>query len=98
MGTELNFEVRDRDEAEQDVMSGRGKKSEYEPVAQKWVEIEDDEAIVLSDMTMNDIQNVRNLMYRRFGKEDVIVRSARTDSVDDGPDLYKAVVRNREDG
>ncbi len=95
---DLNFEVREKDEAEQHFASGRGKTSRYEPVAQKWVEIEDDEAIVLRELSMNDVQNIRNLLYGRFGKENVIVRSSKSHSVDDGPDLYTAVVRDREDG
>jgi pyruvate/2-oxoglutarate dehydrogenase complex dihydrolipoamide acyltransferase (E2) component len=95
MSSDFNFDVRSRDEAEQEVMSGRGKTSRYEPVAQKWVEIEDDEAIVLSDLSMNDVQNIRNLMYNRFGKENVIVRSAKDGEID-GETAYKAVVRQRE--
>jgi len=92
---ELSFEmeVKDREEAERELgaTSGRGRTSQYEPVAQKWAEIEEDESIVLSGLEQNDIQNLRNLLYRRFGKENVIVRSAQTD---DG--TYKAVVRARE--
>lgn len=92
---ELGFEmeVKDREEAERELgaTGGRGRTSQYEPVAQKWAEIGEDESIVLSGLEQNDIQNLRNLLYRRFGKENVIVRSAQTDD-----ETYKAVVRARD--
>ena len=53
--------------------------------------MDDGEAILLEGMSQNDIQNLRNLLYRRFGKEEVIVRSK-----SQGDDTYKAVVRDRE--
>jgi len=66
--------------------------SQYEPVVQKWSEIEkDNEAIVLADLSGNDIQHIRNLLYRRVGKENVVVR---TSEQRDG--TFKAVVRARE--
>ena len=94
METEFKMEVMDQQEAERELgaSGGRGRTSKYEPIAQKWGEIDDDEAIVLSDLEQNDIQNLRNLLYRRFGKENVIVRSAQQED-----DSYKAVVRTRED-
>ena len=70
---------------------GRGRTSRYEPIAQKWSELDEDESIVLSDLEKNDIQNLRNLLYRRFGKENVIVRSAKQED-----DTFKAVVRARD--
>ena len=94
MDTEFRMEVMDQQEAERELgaSGGRGRTSKYEPIAQKWGEIDDGEAIVLSDLEQNDIQNLRNLLYRRFGKENVIVRSAQQED-----DSYKAVVRARED-
>lgn len=93
MDADFQMEVKDRDEAERELgaSGGRGRTSRYEPIAQKWSEIEDDESIVLSDLGKNDIQNLRNLLYRRFGKENVIVRSAKQDD-----DSFKAVVRARD--
>jgi len=88
----LNMEVMPTEEAEQELGSSgtRGRTSKYEPVAQKWVELDDGESIVLRDLEQNDVQNLRNLLYRRFGKENIIVRSALQDD-----DTYKAVVRER---
>lgn len=93
METDFQMEVKDRTEAERELGAGggRGRTSRYEPVAQKWSDLGDDESIVLSDLEKNDIQNLRNLLYRRFGKENVIVRSAKQDD-----DSFKAVVRARE--
>lgn len=93
MADELNMEVKDRQEAEQEIgaVGGRGRTSKYEPVAQKWAELNEDESILLSDLRQNDIQNLRNLLYRRFGKENVIVRSAQQED-----ETYKAVVRTRD--
>ncbi len=31
--------------------------------------------IVLRELGENDVQNLRNLLYRKFGKQNVIVRS-----------------------
>ena len=94
MEVDFQMEVMDKDDAERELGAGggRGRTSRYEPIAQRWSEIGDDEAISLSDLEKNDIQNLRNLLYRRFGKENVIVRSARQDD-----DTYKAVIRARED-
>lgn len=94
-----SMEVQSRDEAEQSVSGGgAGRESKYEPIAEKWSEIPDGKAIVLSDLANNDVQNIRNLLYRRFGKENVIVRATKTDTNPEGTDLYKAVVREREGG
>ncbi len=66
---------------------------QYQPVVQKLKEInKDKEAIVLTDLAENDVQNIRDLLYRRVGKENVIVRMAEQE---DG--TFKAVVRPRED-
>ncbi|GEM_PF-2493781 len=94
MATDFQMEVMDQKEAERELgaSGGRGRTSQYEPIAQKWSEVGDDEAIVLSDLEKNDIQNLRNLLYRRFGKENVIVRSAQQED-----ETYKAVVRARKD-
>ena len=93
MDVDFQMEVKDRDEAERELGAGggRGRTSRYEPIAQKWSELGDDESIVLSDLEKNDIQNLRNLLYRRFGKENVIVRSAKQKD-----DTFKAVVRARD--
>jgi hypothetical protein len=94
MDAEFEMEVMNQNEAERELgaSGGRGRTSQYEPIAQKWADVGEDEAIVLAELAKNDIQNLRNLLYRRFGKENVIVRSAQQD---DG--TYKAVVRARED-
>jgi hypothetical protein len=93
METDFQMEVKDREEAERELgaSGGRGRTSQYEPVAQKWEKIAEDESILLSGLEKNDIQNLRNLLYRRFGKENVIVRSAQQDD-----ETFKAVVRARE--
>lgn len=94
MEADLEMEVKDREEAQRELGTGggRGRTSKYEPVAQKWEEIDqDEESIVLDDLEKNDIQNLRNLLYRRFGKENIIVRSAQQDD-----ESFKAVVRARE--
>ena len=77
-----------------EVRGSRGDRiSRYQPVVQKWREInKDKDAIVLADLSENDVQNIRNLLYRRVGKENVIVRTAEQE---DG--TFKAVVRPRED-
>lgn len=97
---DLDFEVTSKDEGEKAVSGGggSGRTSAYEPVAQKYKEIDkDSEAIKLSGLTNNDIQNLRNLLYRRFGKEEVIVRSSKVQSNPEGEsDIYDAVVRQRE--
>lgn len=91
----FEMEVEDQSTAESAITTSKGgsggRSSKYDPIATKYEEIADDEAIVLNDMSQNDIQNIRNLLYRRFGKEEVIVRSKST-----GEDTYKAVVRDRE--
>lgn len=94
MESGIQMEVMDREEAERELgaSGGRGRTSRYEPVAQKWEEIDqDEESIVLDGLEKNDIQNLRNLLYRRFGKENVIVRSAQQED-----ETFKAVVRARE--
>lgn len=93
MDTDFQMEVKDREEAERELGAGggRGRTSRYEPIAQKWSDLGEEESIVLSDLEKNDIQNLRNLLYRRFGKENVIVRSAKQED-----DTFKAVVRTRE--
>lgn len=95
MDTNFQMEVMDREEGERKLgaSGGRGRTSQYEPVAQKWDDVGDDECIFLSGLEQNDIQNLRNLLYRRFGKENVIVRSAQQED-----ETYNAVVRAREDG
>jgi hypothetical protein len=94
MKANLQMEVKTAEEAENELgADGRGPTSKYEPVAQKWSELGDDEAIVLSGLKESDVQNLRNLLYRRFGKENVIVRSAEQED-----ETYKAVVRAREGG
>jgi len=93
MEVPFDIEVKDRDEAELELgaSSAQGRASRYEPIAQKWGELDGDQSIVVSNLEENDIQNIRNLLYRRFGKENVIVRSAQQDD-----EKYKAVVRARE--
>jgi len=93
MNVDFEMEVKDKEEAERELGAGggRGRTSRYEPIAQKWSDLGEDESIVLSELEKNDIQNLRNLLYRRFGKENVIVRSAKQED-----DTFKAVVRTRE--
>lgn len=91
---DFDMEVAPTKEAEQEISSGGGgggRSSKYDPVAEKYATLDDNEAILLKGMAQNDIQNLRNLMYRRFGKENVIVRSK-----SQGDDTYHAVVRDRE--
>ena len=72
--------------------SRKDRMSQYETVVQKWSEIEKgDEAIVLADLSESDVENIRNLLYRRVGKENVIVRTA-----EQWDGTFKAVVRARE--
>ncbi len=93
MPADFDMEVKETEEAERELGAGggRGRTSQYEPIAQEWSELGEDEAILISDLEKNDIQNLRNLLYRRFGKENVIVRSAQQED-----ETYKAVVRARE--
>lgn len=88
----MELKVRNEEEAERELgASGKpGRTSRYEHVAQRWSETADDEAVVIEGLEQNDIQALRNLLYRRFGKETVIVRSARQEE-----NKYKAVVRSR---
>jgi len=93
MDVDFEMDMLDREEAERNLgaRGGRGRTSRYEPIAQKWEELSDDESIVLSGLDKKDVQNLRNLMYRRFSKESVIVRTAKQE---DG--MLKAVIRARE--
>jgi hypothetical protein len=95
MATDFQMEVKETQDAERELgaSGGRGRTSQYEPVAQKWSDLGEDEAILLSDLEQKDVQNLRNLLYRRFGKENVIVRSSEQED-----ESYKAVVRAREGG
>jgi len=91
---DFDMQVSSTVEAEQELGSsgGPGRSSQWEPVAEKYAEISgSDQAIVLRELSQNDVQNIRNLLYRRFGKEQVIVRSS-----SNGEDEYKAVVRDRD--
>lgn len=63
----------------------------YEAVAEAWRDLDDGEALLLSDLARSDVQRLRRLFYKRFGKINVLVRSTQQD---DG--TYKAVVRARE--
>ena len=97
MSDSLDFDVTSTEEAETSLSGGgAGRTSKYEPIAQKYSEIDQEsEAIKLSGLQSNEVQNIRNLLYRRFGKENVIVRSSK---VSDDPEKYDAVVRQREGG
>lgn len=87
---------------------GKEQVSKYEPVAEVWKEISEDEAIFLSDLSKSDLQNIRDLLQSRFGKENVIVRSAKQEEgrlvekenghwvLKEGSPTFKAVVRTRE--
>jgi hypothetical protein len=92
---DFKIDVVEKREAEDRLGSGmgRGRTSKYQPVADKWNDLEEGKAILMSDLESNDIQNIRNLLYRRFGKENVIVRSAQQED-----ESYKAVIRGREGG
>lgn len=63
----------------------------YEAVAQAWSDLDDGEALLLSDLTKDDVKRLRRLFYKRFGKINVLVRSVEQD---DG--THKAVIRARE--
>lgn len=90
--TDFNIRQTSAEEAESAVeTSGSARTSKYESVAQAWAEA--DEAVVLEDVSENDVQNIRNLIYRRFDKEDVIVRSAKK-----GEDNFNVAIRERKDG
>lgn len=91
----MELKVKTEEEAERELgAQGKpGRTSRYEHVAQRWSETDENEAIVIEDLGETDVQSLRRLLYRRFGKENVIVRSARQ-----AEDAYKAVVRSRTDG
>jgi len=91
METDFEMEVKSKEEAKRELGAARARSSKYEPIAETWREIDDGETILLSGLEQNEIQSIRNLLYRRFGTENVIVRSARQDD-----DTYKALVRERE--
>lgn len=92
---DLNIRQTSTEEAESTVQtSGSGRSSKYENVAQAWEQAQaEGEAVVLEDVTENDVQNIRNLIYRRFDKEGVIVRSSKQ-----GEDSFNVAIREREDG
>lgn len=91
----MKLTVKTEEEAERELgTQGKpGRTSRFEHVAQRWKETDENEAIVIEDLEDTDVQSLRRLLYRRFGKETVIVRSAQQA---DGS--YKAVVRRRADG
>jgi Ran GTPase-activating protein (RanGAP) involved in mRNA processing and transport len=92
---DFDMETVDANSADSQLNSsgGPGRTSKYEPIAQTYdEEVRDtDQAISLSDLSQNDVQNIRNLLYNRFGKEQVIVRSSQNED-----ESYDAVVRDRE--
>ena len=89
--SDIEFEVEARDSGD---YGRKYRASRYEPVVQKWSKIDEgNEAIVLTDLSKNDVQNIKNILYRRVGKEHVIVRAA-----EQGDGTFKAVVRAREGG
>ena len=51
--------------------------SQFEKVAKVYAEISEDQAIVLSDLSKEDIQSIRVLLHQRFGRRNVVTRSAR---------------------
>lgn len=91
METQFDMEIKSAGEASREISGQRGRQSAYQPVALKYTEIGEDEAIVLRELNQNDVQNLRNLLYRKFGKRNVIVRSAKQEE-----GKYLAVVRDRE--
>lgn len=92
MSDDFEMEVMPTEEAKRKIsrLTG-GRQSRYEPIVHQWAKTQDDESIVLSGLESNDVQNLRNLLYRRFEKENVIVRSAKQ-----GDGSYKALIRSRE--
>lgn len=89
---EQDFNIRQASEEEAQeavATSGASRTSKYEPVAKAWEN--SDEAVVLEDVSENDVQNIRNLIYRRFDKEDVIVRSRKN-----GEDSFNVSIMERE--
>jgi len=86
------MEITPTEEAKREISAlAGGRHSPYEPVARKWENTGKDKSLVLSGLEKNDIQNLRTLLYRRFHKKNIIVRSAQQE---DG--TYKAVIRARE--
>jgi excisionase family DNA binding protein len=61
-----------------DELKDDGKKmSPYEPVAKKWSEIGEGKAIVLSGLSWVEVQDLRDFLYHRFGKKNILVRPAK---------------------
>lgn len=81
----------DSDEAKDEALEGREGTSKYEPVAEKYAEIGDDEAMVIEGLEEKGVESLRNLLYGRFGKQNVSVKSVEQESGG-----YKAIVRNRQ--
>lgn len=93
----VDFEINQvsTEEAEDTVStSGSSRGSKYDPVADAWEKAQEQgEAVTIEDVSKNDVQNIRNLIYRRFDKENVIVRSTKQ-----GDDSFNVAVREREEG
>ncbi len=50
--------------------------SKLEKVAKVYAEISEDQVIVLSDLSKETLQSIRDLLHRRFGRRNVVTRSA----------------------
>jgi hypothetical protein len=93
--SDFNMETMSTGKAEKEVSTSRGRDSRFNEVGDTWESVEDKEekSLVLSGLEEKDIQSLRNYMYRRFGKDEIIVRSAQQED-----ETYKAVIRTREEG
>lgn len=93
MSDDLQFDVTSTDDAEHQLRAAddRNESSPFEAVAQKWKTIDEDEALLLSGLTKDEVHRLRRLLYGRFQKINVLVRSSQQD---DGS--YKALVRARD--
>ena len=86
------MDIAESGSADAEIDSNRGRTSKYQPVLDRWSEIDQsEEAIVLSGLGQGELQSLRSFLYDNIGKESVIVRSTQTDDGD-----YKAVVRERK--
>jgi hypothetical protein len=69
------------------------KEAKYETVVKQWIKTADDEAVLLDGIgNQGEVSNIRNLLYRRFGKDKVMVRSAQKEEGG-----YKVVIRSPKD-
>jgi len=93
--TSFKMETMSKDEAEEEVSVSRQRESKYDPVIEQAKNADlENESVVVRGIEKTAVQGLRNIAYRRFGKENVIVRASEQD---DG-DGYIAVLRARQEG